>query len=385
MSSGDSGSRRPARRRLAAAVWWANVPVRYKGLMVAMLPMIVLGAVIVAQGGRDLVTIGERLGIAIWISLLAGLGGSFAGVWLFAKGIARRIRGLERNARRLAAGEPLRHEPSRGADEIGRLDRALRMASTELRRRDRELRALNASLERSLHEQMLLNRELEAFSYSVSHDLRAPLRSIDGFAQALREDWGDRLDETGQDHLMRVRNAAQRMGRLIDDLIKLSRLTRTPVERSEVDLAKIAHEVVSELTARNPSRDVTWVIGEQLDALCDASLARILLENLLGNAWKFTSKTAGARIEFDAVRATRPTTFVVKDNGAGFDMKYADKLFGPFQRLHNEREFPGSGIGLATVQRIVHKHGGQIRSEAAVGRGAAFYFTLEPTQVSASS
>jgi light-regulated signal transduction histidine kinase (bacteriophytochrome) len=313
-----------------------------------------------------------------WITVFGGVIGALVAGWLFATGISRRVRALEVNAERLARGERLRFAASRGNDEIGSLDRALRRASLLLRTRDRELRALNTTLERTVHEQTLLNRELEAFSYSVSHDLRAPLRSIDGFAQALREDWGDRLDETAQDHLSRVRNAAQRMGRLIDDLLKLSRLTRAQVQRSDVDLSALAHDVARDLQERNPTRAVAWEIAPGLSARCDPSLARIMLENLLGNAWKFTAKTAGARIEFSAAEETTPTLFVVRDNGAGFDMKYADKLFAPFQRLHGEREFPGTGIGLATVQRIIRKHGGHVETQAEVGRGASFYFTLEP-------
>jgi light-regulated signal transduction histidine kinase (bacteriophytochrome) len=254
-----------------------------------------------------------------------------------------------------------------------------------IRMRDRELRSLNTSLERSLHEQQILNKELEAFSYSVSHDLRAPLRSIDGFAQALREDWGDRLDETGQDHLSRVRNAAQRMGRLIDDLLKLSRLSRAQVQRIDVNLAQIARDITRELEERNPARKVQWNIEDDLRANCDPSLARIVLENLLGNAWKFTSKTAEARIDFMKMPDTEPPTFVIRDNGAGFDMQYADKLFAPFQRLHGDREFPGTGIGLATVQRIVHKHGGDVRTRAAVGQGASFYFSFEPADGAAAA
>jgi signal transduction histidine kinase len=319
----------------------------------------------------------RRLTPIILGTLFGGLAATLAAGWLFATGIAERVSALERNAVRLANGERLQYEPSRGLDEIGSLDLTLRRASLRLRTRERELRDVNARLERTVHEQALLNRELEAFSYSVSHDLRAPLRSIDGFAQALREDWGEKLDETAQDHLSRVRNAAQRMGQLIDDLLKLSRLTRLEILRTDVDLSQLAREVGKELRDRNPTRAVTWKVRDGLHAWCDAALARILLENLLGNAWKFTSKIDHAQIEFDVVPNTRPSMFVVRDNGAGFDMKYVEKLFAPFQRLHGEREFPGTGIGLATVQRIVHKHGGSVRTNAELGKGAAFSFTLE--------
>ena len=257
-------------------------------------------------------------------------------------------------------------------------DLTLRRASLRLRTRERELRDVNARLERTVHEQALLNRELEAFSYSVSHDLRAPLRSIDGFAEALREDWGDRLDETAQDHLSRVRNAAQRMGQLIDDLLKLSRLTRSQIQRTDVDLSQLARDVAGDLSERNPARNVSLKIAPDLRAWCDQALVRIVLENLLGNAWKFTGRIEHPRVEFDVVANTKPSMFVVRDNGAGFDMKYVDKLFAPFQRLHGEREFPGTGIGLATVQRIVHKHGGSVRTSSEAGKGAAFFFTLEP-------
>jgi signal transduction histidine kinase len=333
---------------------------------------------LVRESQSELESIRQRLVPIVWITFLGGFILAGAAMWLFVTGIARRMGSVERNAERMAQGVRLHRDVARGHDEIGRVDRALRRAAIQIRQRDRELRSLNATLERSLHDTQVLNRELEAFSYSVSHDLRAPLRSIDGFAQALREDWGDRLDETGQDHLARVRNAAQRMGRLIDDLLKLSRLSRAQVQRLDVDLSQIAREIAAEHHERNPTRNVTWEISDNLHAYCDPALARILLENLLGNAWKFTSKTEDARIVFAAVPDTTPTTFVVRDNGAGFDMKYADKLFGPFQRLHNERDFPGTGIGLATVQRIVHKHGGDVWTRAEVGHGAAFSFTFEP-------
>jgi signal transduction histidine kinase len=332
---------------------------------------------LVAQHQAELDRLERQSAPVARVTFFGGLAAAVAAGWLFATSIGARIQALERNAGRLAAGERLRSETSRGNDEIGSLDHALRRASVLLRARDREVRAVQAKLEQTVHEQVLLNRELEAFSYSVSHDLRAPLRSIDGFAQALREDWGDRLDETAQDQLARVRNAAQKMGRLIDDLLKLARLTRSQIQRSEVNLSRLAQEVCHDLTERNPTRDVTWAIAGDLHAWCDPALARILLENLLGNAWKFTSKTADARIEFSRVPEIDPPVFVVRDNGAGFDMRYVEKLFAPFQRLHSDREFPGTGIGLATVQRIVRKHGGEVRPQAAVGHGAAFFFSFD--------
>ncbi len=317
---------------------------------------------IVGESQAELERRRQRLTPIILVTLFGGLAATSPPAGCLPPASPSVSTALERNAERLANGERLQHEPSRGLDEIGSLDLTLRRASLLLRTRERELRDVNARLERTVHEQALLNRELEAFSYSVSHDLRAPLRSIDGFAQALREDWGDRLDETAQDHLSRVRNAAQRMGRLIDDLLKLSRLTRSQIQRTDVDLSQLARDVGEELSDRNPARTVTWTITAGLHAWCDPALARIVLENLLGNAWKFTTKAESPQIEFDGVPNTRPSMFMVRDNGAGFDMRYVEKLFAPFQRLHGEREFPGTGIGLATVQRIVHKHGGKVRT-----------------------
>lgn len=221
------------------------------------------------------------------------------------------------------------------------------------------------------------NQELEAFSYSVSHDLRAPLRSIDGFSQALLEDYAVQLDDQAKDYLSRVRTATQRMGCLIDDMLTLSRVTRAEMQSGEVDLSALATVLLAEFQKSESGRKVTWLIEPGLVAKGDAQLLQIALLNLLGNAWKFTGKTANARIEFGAMyNADGVKEFFVRDNGAGFDMNYADKLFGAFQRLHSAREFPGTGIGLATVQRVVRRHGGQIRGEGALGRGATFYFTL---------
>ena len=222
------------------------------------------------------------------------------------------------------------------------------------------------------------NRELEAFSYSVSHDLRSPLRSIDGFAQALLEDYHDRLDDTGQDFLSRIRAAAQRMGTLIDDLLSLSRVSRFELVRTDVDLSAMAQELARRLQDSDPARRVDWRISPNLKACVDTRLVRVALENLFANAWKFTSKQEHAVIEFARVAAPNGSPrYVVRDNGAGFDMAHAGKLFRAFQRLHGPSEFPGTGIGLATVQRAIRRHGGSIWASGSVGGGAAFEFTLE--------
>jgi signal transduction histidine kinase len=239
----------------------------------------------------------------------------------------------------------------------------------------RELAETRAELIQELERK---NRELEAFSYSVSHDLRAPLRSIDGFSQVLLEDQFDRLDADGQRHLQQVRKSAQRMGELIDDLLELSRVGRAELHRAEVDLSALAREVASELQRREPERALELVIQPGLHADADARLLRIVFENLLGNAWKFTRKVPSARIEVGRAGNGAGAALFVRDNGAGFAMSYADKLFRPFQRLHTEAEFPGTGIGLATIQRIIDRHGGRAWAEGEVGRGAAFYFTLSP-------
>ena len=221
------------------------------------------------------------------------------------------------------------------------------------------------------------NRELEAFSYSVSHDLRAPLRSIDGFSRILLEDYADRLDEEGEDYLGRVRGASKHMGTLIEDLLDLSRVSRGPLRREVIDLSAMARDIVKKLERSHPERRVKFVAQEGVVAFGDANLLAVALENLLGNAWKFTSKRDEATIEFGAVpHGGGGVAYYVRDDGAGFDPRYADKLFGAFQRLHGLEEFEGTGIGLATVARIVHRHGGRVWAESEVGEGATFCFTL---------
>lgn len=220
------------------------------------------------------------------------------------------------------------------------------------------------------------NAELEAFSYSVSHDLRAPLRSIDGFSQAIEDDGGNVLTDRSKRFFQKVKAASGRMAELIDDLLKLSRLSRAEMTRERVNLSPLAEGVIADLRAREPERQVEVSIQPELWAVGDRRLLRVALENLLGNAWKFSSKQPHSRIEVACFGQDGESVFVVRDNGAGFDMAYAQKLFSPFQRMHSEREFPGTGIGLATVHRIVRRHGGRIWAEGAVGKGATIFFIL---------
>lgn len=222
-----------------------------------------------------------------------------------------------------------------------------------------------------------VNKELEAFSYSVAHDLRAPLRSIDGFSQALLEDYSDKLDEQGKTYLRHVRDSAQQMAQLIDDLLELSRVTRSELRREHIDFSDLARRTLARLQNAQPHRRVEVIVQDGLVAEGDSRLLGVVMENLLGNAWKFTDKKPLARIEFGARSGERPVTYFVHDDGAGFDMAYAYKLFGVFQRLHSAREFEGTGIGLATVQRIIRRHGGRVWAEGEMDRGATFYFTLE--------
>jgi signal transduction histidine kinase len=239
-----------------------------------------------------------------------------------------------------------------------------------------KLNRYNVELEQKTSQLNATNQELESFSYSVSHDLRAPLRALDGFSQALQDDYAHVLDAEGQDFLSRIRAASQRMGHLIDDLLMLSQLTRTEMCPETVDLSALVQQIAADLRESDPARPIDFLIQSPLNGHGDPRLLRVMLNNLVGNAWKFTSKTPDARIEFGMICQDETPVYFVRDNGVGFDMAYANKLFGAFQRLHKTTEFEGTGIGLATVQRIIHRHGGRIWAESAVGNGATFYFTL---------
>lgn len=252
--------------------------------------------------------------------------------------------------------------------------------TAELEKLYLELHDLNKDLEsrvtRRTWELEESNKELESFSYSVSHDLRAPLRSIDGFSNKIIKDYGHLLDEQGRDYFSRVINASQKMGQLIDDLLKLARLSRVEMNLADTNLTSIAEAIAADLQSSAPERSVDFVIQQGLVDKADRSLMQIALQNLFDNAWKYTRNTRDAKIEFSSFRQETKTVYSLRDNGVGFDMRYVNKLFGAFQRLHSAAEFEGTGIGLATVKRIIRRHHGTIWAEAEVNQGAAFYFTL---------
>jgi signal transduction histidine kinase len=243
-------------------------------------------------------------------------------------------------------------------------------------RAEQELAEINSKLALQNAQLEATNKELESFSYSVSHDLRAPLRGIDGFSQALLEDYAGRLDAQGKEYLGRVRVGVQRMGGLIDDLLNLSRITRAEMRYERVDLSQMAQSIANELRNMQPEREADFVIRPKIEVNGDPQLMRVALQNLLSNSWKFTSKQPRTCIEFGQIADNGHSVVFVKDNGAGFDPAYSKRLFGAFQRLHPNSDFPGTGIGLATVQRVIHRHGGKVWAESEVGQGATFFFTV---------
>jgi light-regulated signal transduction histidine kinase (bacteriophytochrome) len=251
---------------------------------------------------------------------------------------------------------------------------------TDRKRAEQEIRQLNADLERRViartAELEASNKELEAFSYSVSHDLRSPLRAIDGFSKALLDDSATQLSDTGRRHLERVRGAARSMAELIDDILNLARLSRAEMHRERVDLSALGKEIAASLSQSQPERRVSFVIANGLTTEGDSQLLRVAFDNLLRNAWKFTSKHPTGRIEVGRSQQDGSSVYFISDDGAGFDMAHAKLLFTPFQRLHRQNDFEGTGVGLATVQRIIQRHGGRLWAEGAVERGATFYFTL---------
>lgn len=300
--------------------------------------------------------------------------------WWITRRAVRSLQQVSTGVEQIARGEFSGEIPVSTTDEIGDLAREANQTAARLREyRDRtEKQAIALAEARQAQQERAdvaeaATKELEAFSYSVAHDLRAPLRSISGFSVALAEDLGDQLPATARAHLGRITGGAKRMGELIDALLELSRVSRAEVTRQPVNLSKLATDVLAQLAAAEPARQVTIAVQDDMVADGDPNLVRAVLENLLGNAWKFVAKAAEPRIE---IGVAEDGSYFVRDNGAGFAMAHASKLFAPFQRLHREAEYPGTGIGLATVQRIVHRHGGTIRVEAAPGKGATFYFTL---------
>lgn len=306
-------------------------------------------------------------GLALIAAIMVGAS------WFVRRAVLAPIAGLQQATRQLAAGNWNVVLGLDRDDEIGELSKNFDAMT-------RSLHQSFAQSERSIQDLATLNEELKAFSYSVSHDLRGPLRSMDGFSLVLLEDYGDKLDDEGRDALARIRAASQRMGYLIDDLLRLTQVTRAELNVTQVDLSSIAREIAAAMDREEPGRTVEWTIASGLSIRADLALARIAMQNLLQNAWKFTAKTERPVIRVGALERDAKTVYFVADNGVGFDMAHADRLFGAFQRLHHVDDFPGTGIGLAIVQRIIRRHGGKIWAEAKEGEGATFFFSVKESE-----
>ncbi len=322
----------------------------------------------------------ERLILVLVLLIVATTLTTIGNVALINRILTKGVSGLRRGAESIGSGDLDHRIEMKGDDELCDLARTTNEMAAKLKESYTSVENLRKELEQRVIQRTAqleaANKELEAFSYSVSHDLRAPLRSIDGFSQVLLEDYGNKLEGEGREALQRVRNGAQRMAQLIDDLFKLSRVTRGEMRQEMVDLSSMAKAALTEFQKTEPERRVECVVTEGAIANGNGRLLWVVLENLLGNAWKFTAKRSQAKIEFGITQRDGKTAYFVRDNGVGFDMAYSDKLFGAFQRLHSMTEYPGTGIGLATVQRIVHRHGGEVWAEGVVDQGATFYFTL---------
>ena len=345
------------------------------------------GASILAEGAQAEVKAFQRLSTILTSALMIILAITVTtSSLLVARSISKPLDELTKGTKIIGKGD-LEHKVGiQTKDELGQLAAAfnemteslkgITASRNELNREVAERKRAEEETLKANTELAAVNKELEAFAYSVSHDLRAPLRSIDGFSQALMEDYPDRLDENGKDYLQRVRSATQRMGVLIDDLLSLSRVTRSEMRHETVNLSALAQSIAEELRKTQPERQVTFVVAPGLTTCGDTHLLRLLMENLLSNAWKFTGNRLKARIEFGVTQSDGKEVFFVRDDGAGFESLYTDKLFNAFQRLHSSKEFEGTGIGLATVKRIINRHGGKVWAEGAVEKGATFYFTL---------
>ena len=318
-----------------------------------------------------------KLGIIvalIGMSVIAMVGIAFGYI------LTKRLKKLDKAVVQIGKGDFEINAEIKGKDELGRLGKAFNSMAKQIEADKNRMANMNRELEirvkRRTKELTDANHEYESFAYSVSHDLRAPLRSINGFSQALKDDYYDLLDDKAKDYLSRIQNASIRMGDLIDALLELSRINRTKIEMQLIDLSKIALNITQELGKNATNRRVDWKIQPNLKAYGDSRLLYNVLFNLLSNAWKFTRNESSAKIEFGLINLDGEELYYIKDNGAGFNEEYIEKLFTPFHRLHTNTEFEGTGIGLSTVQRIIHRHGGRIWGEGKVGQGATFYFTL---------
>ena len=294
--------------------------------------------------------------------------------------LTRRLDAVVSAANRVARGDYTVRTGLDRNDEVGKVGKAFDTMADVIAAERKVLSDNNAALEQRVEERtrklIHANQEYEAFAYAVSHDLRAPLRTLNGFSSLLSEDYNDQLDDTARDYLQRISSGAVRMSHLIDDLLTLSKVTRATLHRQSVDLSASCEEIIRELREQDPQRDVDVSIAHGMTVMGDPHLLHDALVNLLGNAWKFTGKTTRARIEVDRRQIDGVTVYRVSDNGAGFDESYVEKLFTPFQRLHTDNDFPGTGIGLSTVQRIIARHEGEIWAHGEVARGAVFSFTL---------